>query len=419
METESGRFNRTMPPLKCSVRARKAVQRCVGLLIALFIARTWIVDGLPVPCRVTGGSMATTLLGQHYAILCADCGYSFACEAGPLDGYRAICPSCGWPNSVENDSLELSGDHVLIDKSAYLFRRPQRWEVVAFRRPTQGGAAAVKRVVGLPGELIQLRDGDVFVDGQIQRKSLAQQRAMRVLIHDANFSPQAKSKPLPRWHNETKKGGWQSADGRFSHPAASSDGPIDWLVYRHWQRLDEQGDVMFHPVTDLCSYNVGWPRREEDVYAVADVMLSFRVVEATGPGRIWLKATDGDNEFLAEIDPVGRRYSVMLNGHAVSAATDALPRSLDGALIEVSLFDRQFLLAVDGQPLVQLPYQRSGKASLPAAPLAIGTQGAGPDCRGFARVPRRVLCRAGREEGPEPARWRSPGPGSLLRSGRQ
>ena len=42
----------------------------------------------------------------------------------------------------------------------------------------------MKRVVGLPGETIEIRGGDVYVNGAIARKSLAQQREMAVLVHD-------------------------------------------------------------------------------------------------------------------------------------------------------------------------------------------------------------------------------------------
>ena len=48
--------------------------------------------------------------------------------------------------------------------------------MVAFRSQSKAGEIAVKRVVGLPGETIEIRDGDIYADGRIQRKTLAQQR---------------------------------------------------------------------------------------------------------------------------------------------------------------------------------------------------------------------------------------------------
>ena len=109
-----------MPCETARPRVRTLSERLVWLLIGLFIVRTWILDGFPVPCQVNGGSMAETLLGAHYEIVCADCGYSFVCEAGaPLERYQAICPNCGCTIRSPEPPPELAGDRVLIDKSAF------------------------------------------------------------------------------------------------------------------------------------------------------------------------------------------------------------------------------------------------------------------------------------------------------------
>jgi signal peptidase I len=56
-----------------------------------------------------------------------------------------------------------NGDWVLTEKASYWFRRPKRWEVVAFLN--EEGAQIMKRVAGLPGERIGIRDDRVLVDG--------------------------------------------------------------------------------------------------------------------------------------------------------------------------------------------------------------------------------------------------------------
>jgi signal peptidase I len=58
-----------------------------------------------------------------------------------------------------------TGDRVLTEKVSYWFRQPRRWEVVTFR--PDGGGEVMKRVVGLPGEEIQMRRGGrIFIDGR-------------------------------------------------------------------------------------------------------------------------------------------------------------------------------------------------------------------------------------------------------------
>lgn len=78
------------------------------------------------------------------------------------------------PSMVDN---LLIGDHVIVNKFAYApheqnlinslfpFRRIQRGDIVVFRYPEDPGVDFVKRVIGLPGETIDIRDKVVYVDG--------------------------------------------------------------------------------------------------------------------------------------------------------------------------------------------------------------------------------------------------------------
>jgi signal peptidase I len=57
-----------------------------------------------------------------------------------------------------------NGDRVLTERVSYCFREPCRWEVVTIRHPD--GGQIMKRVVGLPGETIQMtREGKLIIDG--------------------------------------------------------------------------------------------------------------------------------------------------------------------------------------------------------------------------------------------------------------
>src|SRR5678809_207700 len=59
----------------------------------------------------------------------------------------------------------LLGDHVVINKTAYLFSEPKRGDIVTFE-PREFETTYLKRIVALPGETISIRDGVVFIDGQ-------------------------------------------------------------------------------------------------------------------------------------------------------------------------------------------------------------------------------------------------------------
>lgn len=65
-------------------------------------------------------------------------------------------------------------DRVIANRLAYRFRDPKRGDIVVFRTPEaarrcgvgDGGSTFVKRIVGLPGELVSARDGVISIDGQ-------------------------------------------------------------------------------------------------------------------------------------------------------------------------------------------------------------------------------------------------------------
>ncbi len=55
---------------------------------------------------------------------------------------------------------------------------PRRWEIVVFR---MFGKVYIKRLIGLAGEEIELADGDVYIDGELARKTFDEFLGMRVL----------------------------------------------------------------------------------------------------------------------------------------------------------------------------------------------------------------------------------------------
>lgn len=59
-----------------------------------------------------------------------------------------------------------NGDLVLVNKARYLFHEPERFDLIAFKqREGDNSYYNVKRVIGLPGETVTIKDGHVFIDG--------------------------------------------------------------------------------------------------------------------------------------------------------------------------------------------------------------------------------------------------------------
>ena len=73
------------------------------------------------------------------------------------------------PFLVRGDSMEPNyhtGDYLIIDQLSYRFRAPLRGEVIVLKFPLDTSQRFIKRIVGLPGETIEVKDGKVVVYGE-------------------------------------------------------------------------------------------------------------------------------------------------------------------------------------------------------------------------------------------------------------
>lgn len=57
------------------------------------------------------------------------------------------------------------GQWMVVSRRAYARRPPSRFDVVRFADPRRPGSWSVKRIVGLPSEHVELRGGELMVDG--------------------------------------------------------------------------------------------------------------------------------------------------------------------------------------------------------------------------------------------------------------
>ncbi len=69
------------------------------------------------------------------------------------------------PSESMNPTLEV-GDRVFVNKFVYRFSEPDRGDIIVFRSAEGGNEDLIKRVVGLPGDNIEVRDGVLFVNGE-------------------------------------------------------------------------------------------------------------------------------------------------------------------------------------------------------------------------------------------------------------
>lgn len=65
--------------------------------------------------------------------------------------------------SMENTIMP--GDDLLGLRTAYLFKDPQRGDIIIFKFPDDESQKFIKRIIGLPGDLVQIQDAKVYING--------------------------------------------------------------------------------------------------------------------------------------------------------------------------------------------------------------------------------------------------------------
>ena len=222
---------------------RNLMELSILFVMAVIMLRGFFLEGY----LISTGSMAPGLLGLHKQIACPSCQHSFAfgvtfdesvddADAGiNLSDRYATCPNCGQANINVSSTPTNHGDQLLVHKGVFELRRPRRWETVVFRNPTSPGEAYLKRVVGLPGESLQVIDGDLFIEGSVARKDYQTQKDMRIEVFDM-----AHLVPTDEWEIPWKTSGrWQLLDRKLTcaNVAATESGnaAVDWLQLRNWR----------------------------------------------------------------------------------------------------------------------------------------------------------------------------------------
>ena len=75
---------------------------------------------------------------------------------------------------VEGPSMRptlVNGERLVVNKFIYRFKEPERGDVLVFRYPRDPSRDFIKRVIAVAGDTIELKDGRVFLNGQLQNET--------------------------------------------------------------------------------------------------------------------------------------------------------------------------------------------------------------------------------------------------------
>lgn len=80
----------------------------------------------------------------------------------------------GQRTHVSGDSMKNTlhhGDQLIVDKITYRFRDPVRYDIIVFPYQYEENTFYIKRIIGLPGETVQIADGEIYINGEVLRET--------------------------------------------------------------------------------------------------------------------------------------------------------------------------------------------------------------------------------------------------------
>ncbi|MGJ8723085.1 MAG: signal peptidase I [Roseibacillus sp.] len=142
-------------------------------------------------------------------------GFTFTLRENFIQGFRMT------GNSMNNTLTE--GQRIVVRKDAYLRDNPERYDLIAFRNPDKRSQTWVKRVIGLPGDVVEIKAGEVWVNGAAIKESPSVRRG------SADLPPTT----VPQYHC------YVLGDNRAHSKDSRNIGPIPMIAL--------VGEVVGHP----------------------------------------------------------------------------------------------------------------------------------------------------------------------------
>ena len=402
----------TENPSAWSRTVRETIESVVIAFVLAFLFRTFEAEAFVIPT----GSMAPTLMGRHMDLKCPKCGYRF--QIGGPDDERtpqetrqeAVCPLCRFAIEPTKDSQYYNGDRILVSKFAFDFVEPKRWDVIVFKFPDDAKTNYIKRLIGLPGEVIRIRDGDIQFsrDGgktfEMARKDPAKMRAMLQIVYDNDYVYEpflAKGWPArwqgdPSWTNELR-------DGKPDYQAFVSDGKspggtsgIAWMRYYNyvpdrsdWSDFENGRPLNSHPRAEPIRDSIAYDESggASGANEVSDLAVDCEVNVPAATGTIVLELVKKGRRFGCQLDLATGSAQMLFPG----IKPEAQPRATEGGISRAGTYrllfaniDHELTLLVDSKPVqfdkpttyAELTGDRETNQQPDSSPVGIGVSGA-------------------------------------------
>ena len=107
----------------------------------------------------------------------------------------------GQRTKVSGPSMEETlhdGDNLIVDKISYRFRDPERFEIIVFPYQYAEDTFYIKRIIGMPGDTIQIKDGYVYINDELLEEDIYEKSHKNELTIPQSARAGAKATPWQR-----------------------------------------------------------------------------------------------------------------------------------------------------------------------------------------------------------------------------
>jgi signal peptidase I len=161
------------------------------------------------------------------------------------------------PSAAMADTL-LAGDHLVVETaSALLGRSPQRGDIVAFRYPVDRANIFVQRIVGVPGDRLEIIEKRLYRDGSPVVEPYAVHKTDYFDAYRDNFPATPSVRIFPpaeaMLRDNVRNGEVVVPEGKYFVMGDNRDSSLD---SRYWGFITK-ADIIGRPVLIYASYDVG------------------------------------------------------------------------------------------------------------------------------------------------------------------
>ena len=226
----------------------------------------------------------------------------------------------------------------------------QRWDLVAFRFG-QTEKNGVKRVVGLPGESILIKNGDIWVDGKIAQRTWPLRKQTMIAHYDSRYLPSSIG-ISSRWNIDDNQN-WTFKDRRFvwrsSNDAESKPVGLRYQPAHCFASKNNRKPLSYIP--DSYGFNQKLSRFK--LNSVDQIFVKFPV--ELGPNCYLTFSTScGGNDIVFKVDPTREQASIHAGSESVTATLPTLNQKSNQLDIGFCTFDLRPTLLIGGKPICEL-----------------------------------------------------------------